>query len=166
MGASSFRSEQWVLSVGQAQKEFTHNECLQTLDTLVAGAVEEPPRPEPPASPIVGACYIVAEGATDAWAGHSECVAAWTSGGWRFMSPVDGMSLYERSSGTFAAFRNGSWELGILRGASVSIGGEQVIGPRGAAIESPVGGSVIDVEGRGAIEAILDTLREHGLIET
>jgi len=27
------------LSVGQAQKEFTHNESLQTLDALVAGAL-------------------------------------------------------------------------------------------------------------------------------
>ena len=37
------------LSVGQAQKEFTHNEALQTLDVLVAGAIEEPPRATPPA---------------------------------------------------------------------------------------------------------------------
>ena len=29
-----------LLSVGQAQKEFTHNESLQTLDLLVAGTVE------------------------------------------------------------------------------------------------------------------------------
>lgn len=36
------------LSVGQAQKEFTHNESLQTLDILVAGAIEEPPRVTPP----------------------------------------------------------------------------------------------------------------------
>jgi hypothetical protein len=54
------RSERWVLSVGQAQKEFTHNESLQTLDILVAGAVEEPPLSTPPTSPSVGACYIVA----------------------------------------------------------------------------------------------------------
>ena len=47
------------LSVGQAQKEFTHNEALQVLDSLVAGAVEEPPRASPPASPALGACYII-----------------------------------------------------------------------------------------------------------
>ena len=35
------------LSPGQAQKEFTHNEALQTLDFLIAGAVEEAPRPAP-----------------------------------------------------------------------------------------------------------------------
>ncbi|HEY7006055.1 MAG TPA: DUF2793 domain-containing protein, partial [Sphingomicrobium sp.] len=151
--------------VGQAQKEFTHNESLQTLDALVGGGVEEPPRATPPASPVVGASYIVAEGASDTWAGKAQSVATWTSGGWRFIAPVEGVSLYERSSGTIAAFRNGAWEFGIVRGASLLIGGLQVVGPRAAAIGSPTGGSVVDAEGRAAIEAILGTLRQHGLID-
>jgi hypothetical protein len=152
------------LSVGQAQKEFTVNETLQTLDTLVGGAVEEPPRSAPPSTPPLGACYIVADGATDAWIGKSQCVAAWTSGGWRFIAPVDGMTLYERTGGTFATFRDGGWETGILRGTSVVIDGQQVVGARGAAIESPSGGGVVDAEARIAIGSILDTLRQHGLI--
>jgi uncharacterized protein DUF2793 len=152
------------LSVGQAQKEFTHNEALQTLDVLVSGSVEEPPRATPPASPAIGACYIVAEAATDAWIGKSQSLAAWTSGGWRFIAPLDGMSLYERASGTSAVFRNGAWEVGSLRGSSLIVDGQQVIGPRAAAIESPIGGSVIDTEARAALDAVLDTLRQHGLI--
>ena len=76
------------------------------------------------------------------------------------------MALYERTSGNCAAFRNGSWEVGSLRGTSVLIGGQQVVGARAAAIDSPGGGSVVDVEGRSAIAAILAALREHGLIAT
>src|SRR5581483_2077842 len=57
------------LAVGQAQKEFTHNEALQTLDALVAGAVEGAPLPAPPVSPALGSCYMVAAEAT-------ECCAA------------------------------------------------------------------------------------------
>ena len=152
------------LSVGQAQKEFTHNEALQTLDVLVAGAVEQPPLANPPTSPELGACYIVAAGATDAWAGKAQCVAAWTSGGWRFVSPADGMILYERTSGTCAAFRNGAWELGMERAAALLIDGQQVVGPRTAAIASPSGGAVIDAESREAINAILSALSQHGLI--
>jgi len=152
------------LSVGQAQKEFTHNESLQTLDVLVAGAVEQPPLATPPTSPTLGACYIVGPAATDAWAGKSQCVAAWTSGGWRFISAVEGMLLYERTSGTWAAFRNGGWELGIARAAALVIDGQQVVGPRVAPIPSPSGGSVIDSEGRAAIDAILGALTQHGLI--
>src|SRR4029078_4206725 len=88
------------LSVGQAQKEFTHNESLQTLDALVAGAVEEPPRADPPSAPAIGACYIVAGDATGVWEGKAGTVAVWTSGGWRLIGPCDGMTLYERTSGT------------------------------------------------------------------
>ena len=152
------------LAVGQAQKEFTHNESLQTLDTLVGGAIEEPPLATPPTTPVEGACYIVGESATGEWSGRSQSIAAWTSGGWRFITPPDGVSLYERTSGTFATFRNGSWELGTVRATSIVVGGEQVVGARTGAIESPLGGAVVDVEARTAISAILAALRHHGLI--
>lgn len=152
------------IAVGQAQKEFTHNESLQTLDMIVAGAIEQPPLATPPASPVLGACYIVAANATDAWAGKSQYVAAWTSGGWRFVAPVEGMSLYERTSSTWAVYRDSGWEVGLSRAASLLIGGQQVVGRRVAAIASPSGGSVVDSEARAAIGAILDALRQHGLI--
>ncbi|HEY8435249.1 MAG TPA: DUF2793 domain-containing protein [Sphingomicrobium sp.] len=137
---------------------------MQTLDMLVAGAVEGPPLATPPVSPQLGSCYIVAAGATDAWTGKDQCLAAWTSGGWRFAAPIEGLSVYERISGTFAVYRGGSWEVGMVRGQSLVIDGDQVVGPRAAAIESPAGGTIIDVEGRTAIDAILGTLRQHGLI--
>jgi hypothetical protein len=163
--ASTPRLSLSFLSVGQAQKEFTVNESFQTLDLLVAGAVEELPLATPPMSPVLGASYIVAEGATDAWAGKSQCVAGWTSGGWRFVAPVEGMSLFVRATATWAMFRGGAWEIGLLRGDAVVIGGEQVIGSRAAAIADPAGGATVDNEARTAIDAILDALREHGLIE-
>lgn len=130
----------------------------------MAGAVEGAPLAAPPASPALGSCYIVALDATDSWAGKSQCVAAWTSGGWRFISPVEGMTLYERSSGTWMVFRNGAWETGMLRGEMLLIGGQQVVGARAAAIPGPSGGSVVDAEARASLDAVLDALREHGLI--
>jgi hypothetical protein len=96
----------------------------------------------------------------------SGSIAAWTSGGWQFVPPTDGMTLYVRTSSIYAVYRNGAWELGMVRGSALVIGGEQVVGQRSAAIASPAGGSVIDVEGRVATAAILDALRAHGLIET
>jgi Protein of unknown function (DUF2793) len=134
------------------------------LDLLVAAAVEESPLAAPPPNPVLGASYIVAEGATDAWAGKSQCVAGWTSGGWRFVAPVEGMSLFVRSLATWAVFRGGAWETGLLRGDALVIGGEQVIGSRAAAIADPTGGATVDNEARTAIGAILGALREHGLI--
>jgi hypothetical protein len=87
------------LSPGQAQKEFIHNEALQTLDLLVSAAVEEAPRSSPPASTVVGACYIVGLSRTGAWAGKAQCLAGYTSGGWRFVSPIDGMNAYVKTEG-------------------------------------------------------------------
>jgi hypothetical protein len=51
-----------------------------------------------------------------------------------------------------------------LRGEMLLIGGQQVIGARAAAILGPSGGSVVDAEARASVDAILDALREHGLI--
>jgi hypothetical protein len=83
-----------------------------------------------------------------------------------FARSVEGMSLYERGSGTWAVYRSGDWEVGNLRGAALLIDGVQVVGTRAAAIGSPTGGSAVDSEARAAIDAILGALREHGLIET
>jgi hypothetical protein len=153
------------LSTGQAQKEFTHNEALQTLDVVCAAAVEEPPMIEPPLSPSFGSCYLVASSPTGDWAGKEDNIAAFTSGGWRYVAPTDGMSVYVKSSGTWANYRLGTWEIGLLRGAGLVIAGEQVVSTRAAAIASVVGGSTIDSEARIAIDQILAALRHHGLIE-
>jgi hypothetical protein len=82
-----------------------------------------------------------------------------------FARSIDGMRIYERSSGTFVVFRNGAWEAGILRGNAVFVDDLQVVGPRAAAIGSPTGGAVVDAEARTTLDAILVTLRQHGLIE-
>jgi hypothetical protein len=160
------RLEMPFLSAGQAQKEFFHNEALQTLDALVAGAVEEGPRSAPPSAPAVGACYIVGTSPTGAWAGRSQFVAAFTTGGWRFVTPVEGMTLYVKSSGNSATYRLGVWEIGSLRGSNVVLSGQQVLGSRAAAIASAAGGITIDAQARAVLDQILGALRQHGLIDT
>jgi hypothetical protein len=45
------------------------------------------------------------------------------------------------------------------------IDGQQVVGSRAAAIASPADGATIDAEARAAIDRILASLRQHGLIE-
>lgn len=151
---------------GQAQKELYHNEALQLLDVLVAAAVEGPPLATPPGSPAIGNCYIVAASPSGDWAGRAQQVAAYTSGGWRFIAPSEGMNALVKGSGSIAAYRSGAWEIGILRGSEVAIGGQRVVGPRGAAIAAATGGITADVEARAAIGLILAAMRDHGLIET
>ena len=153
------------LSPGQAQKELLHNEALQLLDMVVAAAVEEEPRSAPPTNPAQGACYIVAPGATGEWTAKDKSLAAFSSGGWRYVPATEGMRAFVRSSGTWAVFRSGAWELGALRGSSLFIDGQKVVGMRAPGITGPAGGSTIDAEARVAVGEILTALRHHGLIE-
>jgi hypothetical protein len=76
------------------------------------------------------------------------------------------MTAFVRSSSVWAIFRSGAWELGMVRGSSLFIGGQQVVGSRTGAIAATSGGSTIDVEARTVIAQILVALRQHGLIET
>lgn len=130
----------------------------------MAAAVEGPPLATPPAAPVVGSCYIVGSSPSGGWSGHAHQLAAYTSGGWRFVAPRDGMTAYVRSSGHVAVYSDGSWDIGTLRGYQVNVDGQQVLGPRGAAIAAPTGGATADAEARSAIGQILTALRGHGLI--
>ena len=139
-----------TLIPGQAQKEITVNECWQVLDAVVAGAVEEPARADPPTAPAVGSSYIVASGATGAWAGHDDAIAAFTAGGWRIIAPTDGLCVMVKSTGATVRYANGGW--------STLLAAPQ------PAISDVVGGTTVDAESRAAISAILGALRAHGLI--
>jgi hypothetical protein len=139
---------------------------LQTLDLVAAAAVEEDPRSDPPATPTIGSCYIVGGSPTGEWAGKSNCLAGYTSGGWRLIQPLEGMSAYVKTTGTWASYRSGAWELGTVRGGSLVLDGLQVVGARLAAISGPTGGANVDAEARGTVGQILAALQQHGLIES
>jgi hypothetical protein len=64
----------------------------------------------------------------------------------------------------WALFRSGGWEIGAVRGDKLLVGGQQVVGARGAAIAAPTGGTTIDSQSRAAIGQILSALQAHGLI--
>ena len=136
------------------------------MDLLVATAVEQEGLSDPPASPALGSCYIVGPSPTGDWAEKPQTVAGYTSGGWRFIEPVEGLSVYVKSTGEYAIYHSGAWEAGVLRAERLLVDGRQVVGGRAAAIAGPTGGSVTDAEARSTIEAILGALRLHGLIES
>lgn len=137
-----------MLEAGQAQKEMFHNEALALLDLLVGASVEAALRDDPPAQPEVGQSWIVGPAATGDWAGKAGAIAGWTPGGWRFISPPEGFSVWDRATGTIARRVAGSWRSDRP----------------GAAIAPPAGGSTVDTEARAAIAAMLTLLRQRGLI--
>lgn len=152
------------LAPGQAQKEWFHNEALQRIDMMLCPVIEGPALASPPASPIAGACYLVATGATGAWAGHEGDLAGYSDGGWRFVAPIEGAHVLDRSSGQTVIWRSGAWESGIIRAQELRINGLTLVRDRQAPIPDPSGGTTVDAQSRAAIASILAILRTHGLI--
>lgn len=150
---------------GQAQKEVFHNEALTLVDSALHPAVEGAPLAAPPASPANGQCWIVATGASGTWAGKDNQLACWTEGGWRFVAPQPGMLAWNKGAGLWIYWTGTAWSGGELPAAAIRIGGLQIVGARQPGVPSPSGGTVIDVEARVAITAIIATLMSHGLTE-
>jgi hypothetical protein len=155
-----------LLASGQAQKEVTHNEALTLADLLLAPVVESVGLVTAPASPSPGKGWVIGAGATGAWTGQDGKLAFWTVGGWRFVMPVMGMTLWSVADNQPVRFTASGWQIGLVSASSLTISGNQVVGARLAAITSPTGGATVDAEARSAIDSILNRLRSHGLIAT
>jgi hypothetical protein len=148
----------------QVDKATTHNEAIALFDVAICAAIDGFLVDTPPASPTLGSSYVLGANPTGAWAGHALALAGYTEGGWRFIGAFDGLAAMEKTSGETAVFRGGAWAKGEAIAAKLSIGGNQVVGARGAAVADPAGGAIVDAEARAALAAILARLRQHGLI--
>lgn len=133
-----------LLFAGQSQKEITVNEAFMDADILLHAAIEGTAG-SAPASPSAGQAWIVGSGATGAFVGQTNCIAAWNEGGWRFVTPREGMRAYDVSSSAHRIFSGGGWQLV-------------------AAPAIPSGGSVVDTQARTAISEIIAALRLGGII--
>lgn len=90
------------IAASQDQKHVTHNEAILMLDAIVQLAVLSMDQTAPPASPADGARYIVAAGATGAWAGRDNQIAVW-QGAWVFYAANNGwVAWVEAETGLFA----------------------------------------------------------------
>ncbi|SFR97958.1 DUF2793 domain-containing protein [Sphingomonas jatrophae] len=153
-----------LIAAGQAQKDVFHNEALVRLDALVQGAVETMGAEIPPANPAEGKAWILGGTPGGAWADRAHDIAWWSTGGWRFAEPRDGMVLWVRDAECWALHTAAGWQLGAIPAKSLTVGGQAVVGARRGAVADPSGGESIDVQARSAIAEILDALRGHGLI--
>lgn len=164
--SATIRHQFPFLAAGQAQKELIHNEALALIDIAANAAVVSAGEDVPPPAPDEGQCWIVGEAPTAAWTGQAGAIAGWSGNGWRFVSPVDGMTARVIDQQLTAVRVDGVWQVGRVDAAHVEIGGSQVVGARQPGVVDPVGGGVVDVEARAAITALLGRLRAHGLIES
>ena len=105
------------LLAAQAQKHVTVNEALRLLDGLVQLAVLDRHLTAPPACPADGDRYIVASGATGAWAGWDLNVAYWVDGAWMRLVPRPGWQAWVVDEATLP--RLGRQRLGGRRPAGL-----------------------------------------------
>ncbi|MDP7150262.1 MAG: DUF2793 domain-containing protein [Paracoccaceae bacterium] len=125
-----------LLAAAQAQKHITVNEALALLDGLVQLVVRDRDLTTPPASPAEGDRYIVAAGATGAWAGWDGDVALFTGGAWLRLAPQEGWRVWVEDEGVLVVHVSGAWltldaALGLLkRGPAVEV----ARGPGGSSI--------------------------------
>jgi hypothetical protein len=127
-----------LLDAAQAQKHVTVNEALVRADALGCGRVEDRDRTEPPATPAEGRVHIVGAGATGDWAGHDGALALFLNGGWEFISPWGGCSVWVASERTRVTRQGGAWLAGHAGG---SPGGAATL-MRVAEIDHALSGSV------------------------
>jgi hypothetical protein len=153
-----------MLHAGQAQKELFHNEALTLIDMLLHGVAQSADVAVPPGAPDAGQCWIVAAGASGAWAGQAGAVAMWTIGGWRFVAPQPGLALFVIDRGHAMVHDGGGWQDAALQADALYLDGVKVVGEQSAAIAAPSGGATVDAQARAAITDILTALRDHGLI--
>lgn len=135
-----------LLAVSQAQKEITHNEALAIIDVLLHTAIEGILATVPAvADADMGKCWLVGASPTGIWNGKAGFIAAYVGGSWRYIAPQDGMRIWNRASASHLFRIDGQW----LDGPS---------------IPNPSAGTVVDVEARATLLAILQYFRLIGLL--
>ncbi|MEP7350531.1 MAG: DUF2793 domain-containing protein [Sphingorhabdus sp.] len=132
------------IAVSQALKEITHNEALLRIDALLHPVIESA-LSVPPVVVLAdaGKCWLVTQDATGEWQGEDNKIAIWTGGSWRFQAATPGMRIRNRQNGTDISWSGTIW----------------VSAP---AIGDPLSGTIIDVEARAAITALLSHFRMIG----
>ncbi len=98
-----------LLAAAQAQKHVTVNEALSRLDGLVQLSVISSALTAPPATPTEGDRYIVAAGATGAWAGWDDSIALFSGGAWLRLIPQTGWLAWDQASGLALVWTGSAW---------------------------------------------------------
>lgn len=131
-----------LLYSGQAQKETFVNESFAITDALLHCSIESETA-TPPESPADGQNWLVAAGATGEWQGFDQALACRQAGNWLFVTPRDGMRVFDISAGQERIYF-GAWK-------------------KASPLAEPIGGTTVDVEARAALSELIVALRAVGI---
>jgi Protein of unknown function (DUF2793) len=106
---------------GQAQKEITHNDALNDLDSLAQITVLSRAVITPPLTPFEGDSYIIPSTATGAWAGNTNAIASYYSG-WRIKVPKAGWQAYVQDESMMCLYDGTVWNATVASQAITLFG--------------------------------------------
>ncbi len=109
------------IDANQAQKHVTHNEAVRLLDALVQMSVKSRTLTAPPGSPADGDRYIVAAGATGAWATWDLNIAYYVDGAWMKLVPQQGWLAWIEAEAAHLRWDGTAWG-GLSSSGSVAWG--------------------------------------------
>lgn len=96
------------LEASQRSEHITVNEALQILDAAVHLSVIDRDLTSPPASPNEGDRYLVATGATGAWAGWDDSISYYAATAWHRLEPKDGWRCWVQDE-SLPLIYDGAW---------------------------------------------------------
>jgi hypothetical protein len=125
-------------SLGESGWHLGYDANWKKLGAVVQLSIIDRNLSAPPASPALGARYIVGQNPTGAWANKADHVAVWT-GSWVFYPPVLGWVAYVQDEDVIAAYvLPGLWNAGLgAQGPQGPQGIQGIQGPQG--VQGPQG---------------------------
>jgi hypothetical protein len=97
----------------QAQKEVTHNDAVNDLESLAQISVINATTNAPPASLAEGDSYIIGPSPTGAWAGQAGKVASYYSG-WRIKTPQEGWVAWIQDADQLVIYDGSAWTAALF----------------------------------------------------
>lgn len=152
-----------LLASGQAQKDVTHNEALLQLDQLVQPLVQSRSQLAPPASPALGAAWIVPAGGS--WPQPAGSLVQWDGSGWAVQPPRAGLVVHVADEAVMLVADGSGWPARWpCQGLTIS--GRAVLAAAPASVAPANGGAVVDAEARAVLTSLLAALAAQGIVVT
>jgi hypothetical protein len=100
-----------LLEQNQAQKEFTINNALVVIDTLLNSGVIDVDITAVPINPANADSYILASsGLSGFFAGKEKTIAFFYNASWQFISPKNGASIWVKNKSKFYVYHLNAWQ--------------------------------------------------------
>lgn len=97
-----------LLAEAQDSPEVPVNLIAYEIDAILQGGVIQRDLATPPVGPAEGDAYIVPDSPTGAWVGHTDDIAAFQGGSWKFYTPRNGWTMHVQTEGIRVRFGIGS----------------------------------------------------------